>query len=98
MQKNRFQPLQSKKVKESNCKMMFKTIGVVALVLFHLLTSLDPDTQRILLKVEQILFPIIYSVAGMALIFIGVKYGFKIHNEPEERAKHIIYLHNHGIT
>lgn len=54
-----------------------------------LLSYIDPETEHILSKVEEILFPIIYAVAGMALIFTGVKYGFKIHSEPEERGKHI---------
>lgn len=68
---------------------MIEELQLYFIVNLNFFMGVDPETQQILFKVEQILFPIIYAVAGLSLIFAGVKYGFKMYNEPEERAKHI---------
>ncbi len=60
--------------------------------ILNLLTGLDPQTQDTLNKVKDILFPIIYSLAGFALILVGVRYGVKIYKEPEERGTHIKHM------
>ena len=54
--------------------------------------SPDPQTNELLNKIEQILFPVIYAVAGFALILVGVRYGFKIHGDPENKGEHIKHM------
>lgn len=56
------------------------------------MASVDPQTQEVLTKIEQILFPIIYGIAGGCLIYTCVRYAFKIHNEPEEKGTYIKHL------
>ena len=52
-------------------------------------TSLDPSTEALFTHIISILLPIIYTIAGFSLIFIAIKFGFKLHFDSENKAQHI---------
>ena len=65
---------------------------MINLLTDHFLTvfnTVDPQTQELLNKIMNIVFPILYALCGGAAVFVGVRYGFKIHNDPENKGEHI---------
>ena len=60
--------------------------------IFNLLASVDPDTQHLLTNLMNVLLPILYTIAGFALIFTIAKYSWKIHSDPENKGEYIRHL------
>lgn len=59
---------------------------------FFIQASVDPQTQQLLSNLMNILLPILYALGGAGLIFSVAKYGFKIHNDPENKGEYIRHL------
>ena len=64
-------------------------INLLANHFLNVFNTVDPQTQELLNKIMDIVFPILYALCGGAAVFVGVRYGFKIHNDPENKGEHI---------
>lgn len=58
-------------------------------VINHLASNIDPQVNDTIQKLIWVFFGPVLSIAGGSAIFCMIKFGFKIHTDPENKGEHI---------